>query len=213
MAGILPVAVRISSVGLDRPEAARLSAEEVVSICRQIGAGASDPDLWSSIAELFEKGFVQPVPADELKGIADALPATATTLRALALLFASMQSDIIAENALAAQLSVLPCLEQTFDRPFAAHRLILVPFVSDYWNGMFRRQRFRFRLPDLVWSALSEAAISPPGERIQAVVRAILIGIPLRLPPEMRNWLDSAHQANSSARLRRNGNEQPPPVG
>ncbi len=212
MAGILPVAVRICSVALDRPEAARGSAEEIVSICRQISAGASDPDLWSDIAELFEKGFVRPVPADELKGIADGLAATATTRWALALLFASMQPDIIAEDALAAQLSVLPCLVQTFDRPFAAHRLILVPFVSAYWNAMFRRERFRFRFPDLVHSALSEAATSPAGERIQAVVRAILIGIPLRLPPEIRNWLDSAEHANSPMRLCRDGNKEPPPA-
>jgi hypothetical protein len=213
MAGVLPVAVRISSVGLDQPEAARASAEEVVSICRQIGAEASDPDLWSGIADLFEKGFVQPVPADELKRIADSLPATSTTLRALALLFTSMQPGIIAENALAAQLSVLPCLEQTFDRPFTAHRLILVPFVSDYWNAMFRRQRLRFRLPGLVQSALAEATTSPPGERIRAVVRAMLIGIPLHLPPEIRNWLDTAQQVSLSARFRRDSGQQPPRAG
>jgi hypothetical protein len=197
MTGILPVAIRICSIALDRPEASRASAEEIVSICRQIAAGASDPDLWSNIAGLFEKGFVQPVPADELKGIADTLPTTATTLRALALLFASMQPDIISENALTLHLSVLPCLVQTLDRPFAAHRLILVPFVSAYWNAMLRKERFRFRLPNLVQSALSVAATSPPGERIQAVVRAILIGIPLKLPPEIRSWLDSAGHAES----------------
>jgi hypothetical protein len=105
---------------------------------------------------------------------------------------------------------VLPCLAQTFDRPFAAHRLILVPFVSDYWNAMFRRERIRFRLPVLVQSALSEAATLPPGERIQAVLRAVLVGIPLRLPPEIKSWLDSAEHTNSRMTLRRDGNEQPP---
>ena len=158
MTGILPAAVRTCSLALDQPETARSSAEEIISVCRQIGAGASDPELWSTIAELFEKGFVRPVPAMELKGVADELAATATTRRAVALLFASMQPDITAENALITHLSVLPCLSQAFDRPFAAHRLILVPFVSAYWNAMFQRMRFHFRSPHLVESALADAA-------------------------------------------------------
>jgi hypothetical protein len=191
MAGILPAAVRICSLALDRPDSARSSAEEMVSICRQIGAGASDAALWSTIAELFEKGFVHPVQAQELKGIADALPATATTRRALAVLFASMQPDITAENALITHLSVLPCLSQAFAGPFAAHRLILVPFVSAYWNAMFQRMRFRFRYPGLVQAALLEANTSPHSKRIQASVRAVLIGIPLEMPPEIKSWLDS----------------------
>ena len=161
-------------------------------MCRQIGAGASDPELWSTIAELFERGFVRPVPAIELKSMADQFPADATTLRVLATLFASMQPELTAENALSAHLSVLPCLSQVFDRPFSTHRLILVPFVVDYWNAIFRRMRFRFRSPELVQSALTDANTRPPSVRMQAVIRAMLIGIPLRLSPETRAWLDSS---------------------
>ncbi len=121
MAGILPAAVRICSLALQGAELARSSAEEVVAVCTQIGAGASDSGLWSAIAELFERGFVRPVPAIELKRMGDQFPADATTLRVLATLFASMQPELTAENALAAHLSVLPCLSQVFDRPFSTH--------------------------------------------------------------------------------------------
>jgi hypothetical protein len=194
MAGILPAAVRICWLALDRPDAARSSAEEIVSICRQIGAVASDPTLWSTIAELFEKSFLDPVSGEELKGIAGSLPESATTCRVLALLFASAQPDFTAENALVAQLSAMPCLAQAFDGPFAANRLILVPFVSAYWNAMFERMRFRFRHPDLVKSALAEANALPSDKRIREVMRAVLIGIQLQLPSEIKGWLNSVSE-------------------
>jgi len=190
-AGILPAAVRICSLALKAADTALLSAEEVVAACRQIEAQACDPDLWSSIADLFVSGFIRPVPASELKQMADRLPAEATTLRVLTTLFASMQPDITAESALAAHLSVLPCLCEVFDQPLSTHRLILVPFVVDYWNATFRRMRFRFRAPELVQLALSEASAKPPSIRVQAVMRAVLIGIPLRVLPETKVWLDS----------------------
>jgi hypothetical protein len=186
MAGILPAAVRICSLALKAADTALLSAEEVVAACRQIEAQACDPDLWSSIADLFVSSFIRPVPASELKQMAHRLPAEATTLRVLTTLFASMQPDITAESALAAHLSVLPCLCEVFDQPLSTHRLILVPFVVDYWNATFRRMRFRFRAPELVQLALSEASAKPPSIRVQAVMRAVLIGIPLRVLPETK---------------------------
>ncbi len=80
---------------------------------------------------------------------------------------------------------------QFLDWPFAAHRRILVPFVSSYWNAMFRRMRFRFQFPNLVETALAEAEVAPANERVKAIMRAILLGFRVRLPSEIRLWLDS----------------------
>ncbi len=60
LGGLLPAAVRVCMVTFDSPEAARSSAAEVAAVCRQIAAGAADPELWTTMADLFVKGFVRP---------------------------------------------------------------------------------------------------------------------------------------------------------
>jgi hypothetical protein len=98
---------------------------------------------------------------------------------------------ITAEEALSLHLAILPTLATYLDRPFGAYRRILVPFVSTYWIAMFTRMRFRFRNPSLVEEALAAAMVTPTDRRVEAVMRAILIGIPARLPAETRAWLDA----------------------
>jgi hypothetical protein len=191
LSGLQPAAVRVCMAAVDSLEAARTSATEVAAICRQIGAGAADPELWATMAELFEKGFVRPVSGEELKRMAEESDASSGSLRAIGLLFASMRPEITAEDAAMIHLAILPGLCQFFGPPFAAHRRILVPFVSAYWNAMFRRMRFRFQFPSLVETALAESETAPAKERVQAVLRAVLMGFRARLSPETRSWLDS----------------------
>jgi hypothetical protein len=190
--GLLPAAVRVCMVALESPEAARSVAADVAALCRQIGAGAADPELWATMAELFERGFVSPVSANELKQLAEASDTSLSAVpRAIGLLFASMQPELAAEDAAIIHLSILPGFCQFLDSPFAAHRRLLVPFASSYWNGMFGRMRFRFRSPNLVEKALAEAGATPANEQVRAIMRAIALGFPFRLPPQIRHWLDS----------------------
>jgi hypothetical protein len=192
LGGLLPAAVRVCMVALDSPEAAGSAAEEVAAVCRQIGAEADDPELWGTMAELFERAFVGPVSAKELKQMAEACDTSLSAVpRVIGLLLASMQPELAAEDAAIIHLSVLPGLCQFLDWPFAAHRRMLVPFVRSYWRRMFERMRFRFHCPNLVERALAEADAAPVKEQVQAIMRAVTLGFPLRLPPQIRHWLDS----------------------
>jgi hypothetical protein len=190
--GLLPAVVRLCELAIERPDEARTTAREIVAVCRQIGGGAADPAFWALLAEFVAKALLEPIGVRAYRAMLEEIDTSATsTPRMIAMLLLSVQPGVTAEEALRLHLSILPALEQYLDRPFSAYRRILVPFFTSYWTAMFRRMRFRFRSPDLVEHALTAAAASSTDQRIGAVTRAVLIGIPVRMPPETRDWLEA----------------------
>jgi tetratricopeptide (TPR) repeat protein len=190
--GLIPAVVRLCKLAIEKPQETGLAAREIVLVCRQIGAGASDPLFWESLAEIIEKALIEPIGAKAYRTMMEELDTSVTTTpKMIAMLLFSVQPGLPAEEALDLHLSILPALTQHLDRPFSAYRRLLVPFIAAYWNTMFRRMRFRFCTPDLVQQALSAADSVSADHRIEAVIRAILIGIPLDLPPRTRAWLDT----------------------
>lgn len=189
--GLLPIAVQLCRLAIEDKDAARASAGEVVAICRQIGAGSADPELWASLAELIDAALVAPIGGGPYRErVKSHSTSTANCRELIARLLLSVQPEVTAEEALALQLSIMPALEQYLDRPLGGYRRILVPFYSSYWVAMFGRMRFRFKHPALVELELSAAISAPAERRIRAVTRAIMGGIPVRLPPETRAWLN-----------------------
>lgn len=189
--GLLPAVVRLGELAIERPDSAKETAREIVSICRQIGGGAADPAFWASLAGIVEHALLEPIGVRAYRAMTEEIDTTVYGIpKMIAMLLLSIQPGVTAEEALMLHLSIMPGLEQCLDRPFSAYRRILVPFFTSYWTATFRRMRFRFRYPDLVEEAIIEAATSPTEQRIGAVARAVLIGIPLRLPPETGKWLD-----------------------
>jgi hypothetical protein len=189
--GLLPAVVRLCELAVERPDDAKETAREIVSVCRQIGGGAADPAFWASLAGIIEQALHEPIGVRAYRTMTEEIGTyVSDTQKMIAMLLLSIQPGVTAEEALKLHLSIMPALEQYLDRPFSSYRRILVPFFTSYWTAMFRRMRFRFRFPDLVEEALTEAAASSTDQRIGAVTRAVLIGIPVRMPPETREWLE-----------------------
>ena len=146
--GLIPAVVRLCELAIERPDEATSTAREVVSVCRQIGGGAADPVFWASLAEIVEKALVQPIGARNYRRMTEGIDVSVSnTPKMIAMLLLSVQPGVIAEEALALHLSILPTLEQYLDRPFSAYRRILVPFITSYWTAMFQGMQLRFRYP------------------------------------------------------------------
>lgn len=190
MAGLLPMAFRIGTLKITQVERARSCADEVVKLCQQISATAADPDLWLITAELFEKTYLQDASSAELMHRSNALdPDDYQALRAIGYLGATLQTAVSLKDALSTHLAIMPYVFNIHKPPTAMYRLIILPFIVDYWTQAFEKMRFRFRSPKLVEADLHEAKQAPERLRAQFILRTIAQGLDLRLPTEVKQWL------------------------
>jgi hypothetical protein len=57
------------------------------------------------------------------------------------------------------------------------YQLIVLPFFTTYWERVFERKRVLFGAPGRVKAALAQALTKPEGQRAQAVLKAVALGL------------------------------------
>ncbi|HKP54939.1 MAG TPA: hypothetical protein VJ183_20075 [Chloroflexia bacterium] len=186
--GVLPAAFRLGSIALKDAGEARDCAQEIASLCRQVGIEAAEPAFWNTAAEIFEESFVRPVGAKRLIERPSATVIKDRVLHAVAYIGASLQTDCIPSMALEAHLAIASAVELLRSADLV-HRLIVTPFFKEYWQRSFARSRFRFRAPIVVQRGLEAAEQVGLDDQPQAVLRAVATGLDVRIPTDHFNWL------------------------
>ena len=176
--GLLPLVFQIGSIALTDPDRARILAQNISPYCRKIGDSASSQQLWVSAADIIDRTFVHPVPSRDLNALGNTFGHTQDqSLHAMSYLGSTLQRDCGLNDAVNAHGAIVPWVARKYLPSPMIYRLIVVPFFSTYWQTAFQRKHVLFGAPRLVQATLSRALIEPEGQRVQAVLKAVALGL------------------------------------
>jgi len=188
-AAALPIAFRLGHLLLTNREEGKAHAQEVAVLCRQMGAGSADPDLWAGSAELFDDMAEGRLSIRTLLDMAENYhKRECAVLSALARLCASLHPDCDLRDAFASQIYETRYFLEAIPQS-ATYRRVVVPFLSAFWRSRFDNMRFAFSAPRLVERQLEDAEGLPAEQRAQAIFRVISEGLGLKLGTRIREWL------------------------
>jgi len=175
---LLPLVFHLGTIALTDPDRARTLAQNVSTSCRKIADSASSQQLWVSAADIIDRTFVHPVPSRELNALGNTFgQAQDQSLQAMSYLGSTLQRDCRLNDALNAHGTIVPWVALKYLQSPMTYRLIVLPFFSTYWQTAFERKRVLFGTPRLVQAALSRALSDPEGQRVQAVLKAVALGL------------------------------------
>lgn len=187
---LVPAFIRYCTVRLTDWNSASQHAAVIADICRRSATSAADPILWQDAAQHVDEVDKGLIAFDELFLESNRLAMHGdTSLRMITILASTFAADASAIGCLAAHMSLLPQLYYWFGNHPGMIRLVIVPFIQAFWTEAFRERRISFSTPMLVERALLEAVASPIDGRGQAILRAIRLGLPIRLTEEVDEWL------------------------
>ena len=139
---------------------------------------ASSQQLWTTAADIIDRTFVHPIPSRELNTLGNTFgQAQDQCLQAMGYLGSTLQRDCCLSDALNTNGTILPWASRKYPTSLKTYRLIVLPFFTSYWEGAFGRKRVLFGAPGMVKEALTQALTEPEGKRVQAVLKAVSLGL------------------------------------
>ena len=91
-------------------------------------------------------------------------------------------------EAVQIQIQIVPWLERLFS-PTLYH-VTVAGFVREYWRWAFDQFPMSFGLLDRTRKALAEAQGLEDNPAVHAVLRAIAFSLAIKMPDDIRRWLD-----------------------
>ncbi len=187
---VVPAACWIGMQMLQNQEQGIAHGRSLASACRQIGSTATDPGLWTAIADMMDQVCQDQASARELVTLGNANTADSRRVVAImAYLGASLHGT--PDEAFNSQLAIMPALFECSRPNSPNHRLLLLPFVERFWSTTFERSRFLFRNPAIVADALAAAVQVPHARRVKAILRAIRLGVISQADGSTVTWLNT----------------------
>jgi len=187
---LFPSFVRIAHMERNEKAIARTAAQEIVATCNDLASRSTDPAPWRLAAAIFDAAFLRATRhEDRLKYVKEADRLQQSILRAVALFGASLANDATLEQSLYYQLLAFKYALSTLRMSSSMIRLVVQPFVRDFWWEQFTRRRFQFLAPGAVETELRNATQSSGVDGIRAVLLAVFHGLAPRLPDEAVRWL------------------------
>jgi hypothetical protein len=192
IAALVPSMLQIARRALYDAPGAFAAGQQVASLCQQFSAVARAPDLWMAAAGVFSQACRE--------GSSDRLLIEQGTafdgqespeLRILAYLGAAIHSNPFESFCL--QVASAPSLLQWYLVDSLTYRVILLPYLEDYWRWVFDHCRFHFNAPGLVGEPMRTALEMPEHRRAQAILLAVRQGF-LSIPSNLHKaitWLSS----------------------
>ncbi len=176
--GLLPIVFHLGTIALTDPDRASILAQNASAYCRKIADSASSRQVWTSAANILDRTFVHPASSRELNTLGNTFgQAQELCLQAMSYLGATLQRDCHLRDALNAHGTIVPWVSRKYPTSSKTYRLVVLPFFSTYWEGAFGRKRVLFGAPGLVKAALTQALTEPEGQRAQAVLKAVALGL------------------------------------
>lgn len=162
----------------------------LASICRQIGNTAADRVLWTGLADTLDRMCQVHASGHHLVSFGDSFGSGSRQVVAiLAYLGASLHCG--PDDAFNAQLACMRALFQCSPPNSPRHRLLIMPFIEQFWTNMIEQRSFGFSNPSLVREAMIQARLAFPDHRIKAILRAIRLGVTSRADGADTAWLNT----------------------
>lgn len=110
----------------------------------------------------------------------------------MAYLAASMHPHVIPRLAITLHMAVAEFIHRHTSYNPEVYEVRLMPWFVWFWYRTFENAKFRFYAPPFVAMDLDDAMKSPPGVRLQRVLRAIAFGLWEPLPEKSKQWFVDA---------------------
>jgi len=192
ISALVPVVLRIARRSLEDRAGAFTSGQHVSSLCRQFVSVSCLPELWTSAADVFSQGCSESGSTERLVELGNSFDAGADPeLRVLAYLASSMHSAPF--DAFCAHVACMERVYGWYSTDSATYRLIVLPYIEDFWTRVVEHSRFYFSAPTLVVEAMAQARSADEAERGKAILRAVRLGF-FRYPRGIQQalaWLSS----------------------
>jgi hypothetical protein len=184
---VLPAVLSLLRLAIDASNEAEEEGKRLAAACRSMEAEAPDAAFWQDLAAVIEAAFVRKANYQALRQMVGD-ERQHVTIRIIGRLCAGHVGS--PEEALAEHLALMPHLLRAHGPRTAVHHRLLLPYVQQYWTHRAESQGWLFSNPDLVRNHLASACTLPEEQRIQAILRAVLLGVRIRdIPPEIKEWL------------------------
>jgi hypothetical protein len=192
IAALVPAMVRIARRALHDRASAFAAGQRVASLCQQFSAVARAPDLWTAAGEVFSQACQDVASDKHLVERGTRFDAQeAPELRVLAYVGATIHTDPF--NAFCSQVASVTWLLRWYPVDSLAYRVILLPYLEDYWQWVVGHGRFSFNAPGLVEEPMKRALEAPATRRARAILLAARQGF-FRIPGNLHEaitWLSS----------------------
>lgn len=175
------------------------SVSACASLCQEMAAISTRPDAWREAASLLEGCFLRSPIMRSMVATANGYDADDTALKVLAYIGASLEHGVNLREACRGQMAVLfYCLQ--FLAGEASQRLLLVPFLEEFWGQALAKSRILFTPPRLVEQEFKQACEAPETQKAKRIMQAVASGLGVRHDPVVEggfaNW-DAAEARRS----------------
>ena len=158
------------------------STKTCASLCVQMASISTLSATWREAATLLTDVFLGRPVLSTLISKGNNYSSEATSLKAMAYIAASLEQGVSPREACQAQMAVLSYCRQ-FLAGEASQRLLLVPFVEEYWGQMLTRSRFLFTPPSFVEQEFYRACVAPDAQKAKQIMQVMASGLGVRRDP------------------------------
>jgi hypothetical protein len=190
---LIPITFKLLTIYISDKKLAGLHSDQVVKKCRSISKKAVDSLAWEKASELFEGMFTKRFRAQDMYRLAKEFNRDYFALNWISYLGLCVVDDVSLKEMCNSQISIIPLTSKIFTPNSITFRSIILPFLLEFWTKKlkFGEQRFRFGSPYLVDKSLKDSEKIPETKRAQAILRAVVDGLNLRVESDIRKWLNS----------------------
>ena len=184
---LVALAIHIARVGLQDHASAQTIAHSAAEFSRDCSARCGGSRFWYETAGIFEALENRGSSWRELWDKAAAARAQGNS--SLQVMY-GVAATVVAgpQEAVQIQIQIVPWLERLFS-PTLYH-VTVAGFVREYWRWAFDQFPMSFGLLDRTRKALAEAQGLEDNPAVHAVLRAIAFSLAIKMPDDIRRWLD-----------------------
>jgi hypothetical protein len=177
----LPAALRIAR-GVSARNDVQVATRSMSGACEAAAGQSNNPDLWTSLAVLFADMFIDKRPLAYLHAEANRLGERwGDTVRAIAYVGASVAADAPLKHSLILHDQVFRFARRMLQRRSSVYRLLLDPFVVEFWERALVEQAFQFYAPRVVKAEFAHVCRGTMEEQVPAVLKVVANGLVVSL--------------------------------
>lgn len=186
-----PALLRIACIAVTDRAAALDVAKTMTLLCKGHGGHDADREYCVGASRVFD-AIYEEASVDKLKFLAHSFDENEQQpLRILAYFAVSMTDSL--DDAFATQLASMQVVYAWHPPDTTINSQLLLPFMENYWQVAFQRQRFTFRSPAIVDHALAAAIKEDVKSRPLGILHAVHPGFKVTGLGDFERWLSSEH--------------------
>lgn len=171
--GILPIIFHIADLAIHQPELARSQAIDLATMCHEISAMSGTQSLWITVAAIIDQIHLQQSTCVELISQYQNLSSSDMILPILGLMAATLQETAPLLEVLRIHVSIIEQVQKLVNPKSTGYRLIVLPYLFNYWKTAVEKVMFRFSNPQKVANMLYQVRDLPMEEQAQTILSII----------------------------------------